>query len=290
MSEETSIGIVDLAEEYLNSLDGGDEPEGDAEEVHEEVRYWEEQVSEFEEGTSMHEMALVERDKWREKLEAIEARGERREELKSELLTRASTEFAPQGDWLETSVIKALSHAFYGQKHERLFIGEYCLPEDQGEMSKRDMVTSAKTVHTLARDSVGEEDEVAEVWDALDTDTRQSIARVLARHQDPLSSSRISDELGEDGPNDPAANIRMMRGNLDIEPFHGSERGYTLTLAGRYVMEQFGPDLDESEGEADSEVIDTESVTGIEEPSDDRSDKREEAGKEVDLSSFDVQE
>lgn len=289
MGEDLPNDLVDLAEEYLDSLDGGDEAEGDAEEVREELEYWEQQVREFEEGTAMHEMAVGERDKLREKLEAIDARGERREELRSQLLTRACTEFAPQGDWLETAVIKALSHAFHGQQHERLFIGEVCLPDDQDEMSKRDMVAVAKTVHSLARDSVGDEADVAEIWDTLNTDTRLSIAEVLAKHQEPLSSGQISDELGEDGPNDPGANIRMLRGSLDIEPFYGSDRGYTLTLAGRYVLEKYGPDLDDSEDEAEAQADTKVSDTEVE-PSDDTSNNQEETRKDVDLSSFDVRE
>lgn len=295
MGENPSTNIAGLAEEYLDSLDDGEGAEGNAVEAREEFEYWEGQVDEFEEGTVMHEMAVEERDDWREKRDAINARGERREELRTELLTKASTEFAPCGEWVETTVIKALSHAFYGQQHERLFVEEFCLPDDQDEMSKRDMVTAAKTVHTLTRDALGDQDDVAEIWDTLDTDTRLSIAQALARHQEPLSSGQISDELGEDGPNDPGANIRDLRGKLDIEPFYGSGRGYTLTLAGRHVLEKYGPDLADSEEETDvqaeSNASDTESSSELEEElSDDTSSKQEEKRKEVDLSSFDVRE
>lgn len=295
MSEEPPTDIVDLADEYLDSLEGGGVSEGNAEEIREELEYWEQQVDAFKKGTAMHEMAVGERDEWREKMEAIDARGERREKLRTELLTRASTEFVPDGDWLKATVIKAMSHAFHGHQHEKMFLGEFCLPDDQDKLSKRDMVTAAKTIHTLARDSIGDEDELTEIWDALNTDTRLSIAQVLARHQEPMSSSQISGELGEDGPSDPGANIRYLRGNLDIEPFHGSDRGYTLTLAGRYVLEKYGPDIADSEDETDAQAdikgSDTESSSETEDDaSDETSDKQEETKKEVDLSAFDVRE
>lgn len=320
MSEELPTDIVELAEEYLESLDGGDDVEGNLEEVRGNLEYWEQQVEEFEEGTAMHEMAVGERDEFREKLEAIDARGERRERLRSELLTRASTEFAPQGGWLETVVIRALSHAFHGQQFERLFLDEFCLPDDQDGMSKRDMVTVAKTVHTLARDAYGDEDQIAEVWDALNTKARLPIAQVLARHSDPMSSGSISDELGEEGPNDPGSNIRELRGRLDIEPFYGSNRGYTLTLPGRYVLRAYGPDMaksldtvaidgragpDEGEAEAQAEAAEDSAEEGeagrdeVEDEPDpvqsegasaDDDNGQEESKGEVDLSSFEIRE
>jgi hypothetical protein len=83
MDEELPTDIVELAGEYLDSLDGGAGAEGDAEEVGENLEYWEHQVEEFEKGTAMHEMAVGERDEWQEKLEAIDAQGERREELRT---------------------------------------------------------------------------------------------------------------------------------------------------------------------------------------------------------------
>lgn len=295
MGEEPLTDIVDLAEEYLDSLDDGEGAEGDADEVHEELEYWEQQVEEFDEGTAMYEMAVGERNEWREKLEAIDARGERREELRTELLTRASTEFAPQGDWLETTVIKALSHAFHGQQHEQLFVGAFCLPDDQNDMTKRDMVTVAKTVHMLAKDVLGEQDQVAEIWGALDTSARLPIAQVLAKHMEPLSSGAISDEIGEGGPPDPGSNIRELRGKLDIEPFYGSNRGYTLTLAGRHVLEKYGPEIPRVEVEMDTTASPEESEAEVssdteEAPQGDTNDVQEEKKKEVDLSTFDVQE
>ena len=233
MSDEVPDDIVTLAEEYLNSIDEGITE--DVEEVREELEYWEDQVDEFNEGTPMYEMAVEERDERCERLETVEAKGERCEEFRNELLTRASTEFVPRGEWLERAVVEALSQALTGQRWEQLLVDGFSLPGDADDISKRDMVPVAKTVHALALDAIGSDDRIVGLWNKLDTDTQLSIMRILAGHEGSLSSGEISDKLGENGTDSPGANIRYLRGEVDIDPYYSTSDGYTLSLAGRYV-------------------------------------------------------
>jgi len=297
MNDGLPEDVVTLAKEYLDSLRDEDGINDDLEEAEEEIEYWEEQIEEFEEGTPMHEMAVEERDGWREKIEAIDTREKRREEFSEELLTRASTEFAPQDDWLNEVVIEALSHALIGRRQERILVEGFKIPEDRDELSKRDMVEVAKTVQALAKDAVGEDDRMTKLWEQIDTETQRTITRVLDRHQKALPASRISDEIGEDGTDNPGSNIRYLRGEVDIQPYYSTNDGYALSLAGRYVWREYGPGETKPE---DTAVTDEQDGTGenendgVPQTGDEGvksgNDASGEAGNEVDLSSFDVQE
>jgi len=300
MTDELPDDIVALAEEYLDIIDSGDTTEN-VEESRAELKYWEEQVTEFEEGTPMYEMAVEERDKWREEVEAVESQGEYREELRTELLTRASTEFAPQGKWLEPSVVEALSKILIGRRREQLLIDDFRLPRDAEDMTKRDLVSVAKTVHALSLDARGEDDRIAELWDKLNTDTQLSIITVLAGQEEPLSSSEISEGVGEEGTDSPGANIRYLRGEVEIDPYYSTSNGYTLSLAGRYVWMEYGEDfpesqgseIDESQTESDKDKQETTSENdeaGEETSTDENKSDTKDSDSEMDLSSFEIQE
>lgn len=298
MSDGLSDDIVTVAEEYLDSLEGGGDSEVDPDEAREELEYWEEQVGEFEEGTVMNEMVVGERNEWREKLEAVDALDERREELRVELLTRASTEFAPQGEWLEPAVVEALSYALVGRRQEQLLVDRYRLPTDAEEFSKREMVGVAKTIQALAGDAVGADDGIADLWEALDTETQRSVAGVLVKYQVPLSSGEISDEVGEDGTDSPGSNIRYLRGQVDIQPYYSTNDGYTLSLAGRYVWMEYGPETPEAEptpedgGENQAQGIPEDGKTEADRDADEaaRTCGEQEETVKVDLSSFEIRE
>ena len=299
MSDEVPDDIVTLAEEYLSSIDEGTAE--DVEEVREELEYWEDQVDEFKEGTPMYEMAVEERDERCERLETVEAKGERSEEFREELLTRASTEFVPRGEWLEHAVVEALSQALTGQRRERLLVGEFSLPGDADDISKRDMVPVAKTVHALALDAVGGDDRITRLWNKLDTDTQLSIMRILAGHEGSLSSGEISDKLGENGTDSPGANIRYLRGEVDIVPYYSMSDGYTLSLAGKYMWMEYGrnpsePDADDTgngqaalDDDAEQAASDRDEASdGTSSSEDDRVEK--DSSDDMDLSSFEIQE
>lgn len=300
MSDEMSDDIVNLAKEYLDSLDQDSTVEN-LQEVKGEIEYWEEQVEEFEKGTAMHEMAVEKLDDWREKLEAFEARGERREELRDELLSWASTEFAPHGERLQPLVFEALSHALTNRRRQRLLVGGFSLPDDIDDMSAKDMVSAAKTVHAVTKDAIEDEDRISELWDKLNTDTRLPIVRVLGENEDTLSSGEISEKLGEGGTDNPGANIRKVRGVVDFDPFHSTGNGYTLSLVGRYLWNEYGEDLPETEknnnGDGQEQIDKDEQETdgqsdeeGEVVASDEEDDRSEKTDDEVDLSSFEVRE
>jgi hypothetical protein len=155
------------------------------------------------------------------------------------------------------------------------------------------MVPVAKTVQAVAGDAVGEDDRVASLWDKLDTDTQRSVAGVLAKRREVMSASEISEEIGPDGTDSPGSNIRYLRGQVDIQPYFSTDDGYSLSLAGRYVWREYGPDLPEAEApkaaddEADSGEDGAETV---EESSKDPDGGSEEGSEEVDLSTFEVRE
>jgi hypothetical protein len=288
MSDNGQKELTDLAEEYLESLDSN--PGETLEELCEELKYWKDQVGEFEEGTPMHDMAVEERNKAQEQLDAIEAKGERCDELRNELLTRVSKDFAPQGEWLESTVIEALSHTLTGHRRGRLLVGEHTLPDDADELSRRKMVPVAKTVHALAEDAIENDERIAELWDKLDTDTQCSILGVLARYEEPISSGKISDELGEDRTDSPGANIRYLRGEVEIDPYRSTDKGYALTLAGRYVWKEYGPDTRESADNGDGQEAGTEEVAADGEEETTAAEESAESVGDVDLSSFEIQD
>lgn len=190
------------------------------------------------------------------------------------------------------------------QRQEQLLVGNYSLPRDIDDLSKRNMVDAAKTIHAVAGDAVEEDDRVSGLWDALDTDTRRSITGILAGHNGTLSADEISEELGEDGTDRPGSNIRKVRHAVDIQPYHSSSDGYTLSLAGRYVWTRYGPATpepamryrgdvgDEAEGDrvenegqssVDEEIAETESDQAYTQQSRDTE-------REVNLSNFEIRE
>jgi hypothetical protein len=288
MSDDRPENLSELAEEYLQSLEFV--PSKDSEKLREELEYWEEQVQDFEEETPMHEMAIEERDEVQEQLDAMESKGKRYEELRTELLTRASREFAPHGEWLDPNAIEALSHALTGRRMGRLLVGGHNLPEDADEMSKREMVPVAKTVHALAEDAIGNNERVDALWDTLNTETQCSILGVLARYEESISSGEISDKLGEDGTNSPGANIRRLKGEVEIKPYHSTDEGYTLTLAGRYVWKQYGPDTEDLISDADGNESGSERETEDQGEEESGNNKSGNSTSDVDLSSFEMKE
>lgn len=292
MNEDIPDDLSELADVYLSTLDA--DPGGASKELHEDLQYWEEQVEEFEEGTPMHEMAVEERDKVQKRIDEIETKGNRREELGTELLTKASKEFAPQENWLKVNVIKALTHALTGQQMDQLIVGEHTLPEANDELSKREMVEVAKTVHALARDASRSDERIAELWSKLDTDTQQSILGVLANHGEPLSANSISEKLGEDGTDSPGSNIRYLRSETEIDVYRSSESGYTLTLAGSYLWNEYGEDMPELQDDMEKQETETED-TELEKEEDEKegsspADEPSESSESVDLSSFEIKE
>jgi hypothetical protein len=290
MTEETPDDITKLAQEYLNSLEGD---EDGLEGLQEELEYWKQQVDEFEDGTPMHEMAVEERDERRERIGTVRDQGEQLNTLQDELLERASSEFAPRDEWMELQVVRALSHALTGRKLDRIIIGGRSLPDDATEMTKREMVNIAKMIHTLAGDAAGDTDEMTEFWSDL-TDTHRSIISALSSHRDTLSSGEISDEIGDEGTDSPGANIRYLRNQSDLDPYHSTDDGYTLSLLGRYVWLEYGLPEQESTEDSESSQDDqtaTEATTAEDSTSKESEPKKHEDGnKDVDLSSFEIKE
>jgi hypothetical protein len=290
VSDGVPEDIEELAREYLESL-GTDNEAADPEEAREELEYWQEQVDEFAEGSPMHEMAVEERDDAREALDVLDSQDERREALREAFLQRAAMEFAPKGGWLTLDVLKALSHALTGTRREELLVGEFRLPVDGPELSKREMVTVAKTVQAVASDATGDDERIAAVWDTLDTDTRISIARALVNEDGPLPSGRISDKLGEDGTDNPGANIRYLKKQTEIMPFFSSDDGYALSLVGRYLLSEYAPDVDEAGNDEDEDE-----ASGVEESGDEpladevQTDDEQDKTADLDLSSFQVRD
>ncbi|MDH5020352.1 hypothetical protein [Halobacterium rubrum] len=249
MSEEFPEDVVELAEEYLDACNGDAASRTD--EVQEELEYWQEQADEFEEGTPMHEMAVEERDEFQERLEKISEQGERRSELRTELLTRTSKEFAPQGDWIDETVISALTHALLSERRDRILIGDHAIPEDTDSLSKKDMVTIAKNVHVVAEHAVDSNETIDEVWEKMSTDKVLPITRTIARSDSPLSAGGISEKLGEDGPDDPGANLRYVITSSEYHPYYREDGEWTFSLLGEYTSREFGLETVEAEPETE---------------------------------------
>lgn len=242
MSEEVPDALVELAEAYLSSLDSDD---ADDEEIEEGLEYWQGQVKEFEEGTPMYEMAVEERERFEERYEEISTIGEWRKRLRTELLTRSSTEFAPKGDWLHDSVVSALTHALTGREQNSILLGDHSLPDDGEELSKREMVTVAKNVHAAANDAVGSNDFLDEVWEMMSTTERYPISRVLARECSLMRSGDITSELDDEATDNPGANLRYVLNSSEFYPYYRESGAWTLSLVGEYLWQTRGPNTAE---------------------------------------------
>jgi hypothetical protein len=259
MTDDLPEGIVELAKAYLESHDG-DETTDDESEIEENLEYWQEQVEEFEEGTAMYEMAVEERDSYQEKYDEISEQDERRSELRDELLTRASSEFAPQEDWMSETVISALTHAIIGQQRDRILIGNYSLPDDADELSKRGMVAVAKNVHAVAEDIVASNGSLDEVWKMMSTDKRYPITKILAEEKELVSSGDISAQLDDDGTDNPGANLRYVLNSAEYYPYYREDGDWRLSLLGEFAWQTRGPDdVEDDESSHDSEETDQQS-------------------------------
>ena len=259
MTNDLPEGIVELAKAYLESHDSDDTPD-DESDIEENLEYWQEQVEEFEEGTPMYEMAVEERDNYQQRYNEISEQDKRRSELRDELLTRASSEFAPQGDWMNETVISALTHAIVGQQRDRILIGDHCLPGDADELSKREMVTVAKNVHAVAKDIVASNGSLDEVWEMMSTDKRYPITRVLAEEKELVSSGNISAQLDDDGTDNPGANLRYVLNSAEYYPYYREDGDWRLSLLGEFAWQTRGPDdVEDDESNHDSEETDQQS-------------------------------
>jgi len=245
MSKELSEDVVELSEEYLDTCNG--DIGSRTEEIQQELEYWQEQVDEVEEGTPIHEIAVGERDEFREQLEEISGREERQSELRAELLNRASKEFVPQEDWIEEPVISALRHALLGKRGNRILIGDYAIPEDADGLSKKDIVTIAKNVHAVAEHAIDSNETIEAVWEKMNTNKIFPISRTIARSDKPLSAGDIGEKLGEDGPDDPGANLRYVITSSEYHPYYREHGDWTFSLLGEYAWREFGPETGEEE-------------------------------------------
>lgn len=252
MTDEPPEGIVELANAYLE-VHGSDDTADDETEIEENMEYWQEQVEEFEEGTPMYEIAVEERDKYREKYNEISEQGDRRTRIRNELLTRASSEFAPQGDWMNEAVISALTHAITGQQQDRILIGDYSLPGDADELSKREMVTVAKNVHAVAEDIIESNGSLDEVWDMMSTDKRYPITKILAQEGSLVGSDDISDQLDDDETDNPGANLRYVLNSAEYYPYYREDGDWRLSLLGEFAWQMHGPDDIEEDDSSDKE-------------------------------------
>lgn len=262
MTDDLPEGIVELAQAYLESHDSDDTTD-DGSEIVENLDYWREQVEEFEEGTPMYEMAVEERDNYQEKYDKLSELDERRSELRDELLTRASSEFAPQEDWMNETVIFALTHAIIGEQRDRILLGEYSLPDDADELSKREMVRVAKNLHAVAEDVIASDGSLDEVWEMMSTDTRYPITKILADEMELVSSGDISAQLADGETDNPGANLRYVLNSAEYYPYYREDGDWRLSLLGEFAWRTRGPaDVEDGESSQDSDETDQESSLG----------------------------
>ncbi|GAA0676215.1 hypothetical protein ACFQDG_01905 [Natronoarchaeum mannanilyticum] len=249
MTDEVPGDLIELSETYLDLFGGSDVDEV---EVEEDLEYWQEQVNEFEEGTPMYEMAVGERDKLKERFEELSTQEERHEQFRTELLTRSSTEFAPQNDWLHESVISALSLALTGKKSEKILIGDHSLPDDADTLSKKEMVAIAKNIHAVSKHAIDSSDIIEELWEKMSTNERAPITEILAQEGSLISSGDISDQLDKDATDNPGANLRYVLNSSEYYPYYREAGAWTLSLVGEYVWQKYG-DVSEEENDENAE-------------------------------------
>lgn len=243
MSEEVPENPLELTEEYLNLQNG--ENDTDVDEVEKKRDYWEDQIDVFKQNTPMHEMAVEERDKFQTKLDDVSNQREQRSRLRSELLSLVSTGFAPQGDWMNKTVVSAVTHALVGKRYGQILIGDYAIPKDTDDLSKRNIVTIAKTVQTVAAHAAGSNEAIRDVWDKMSTDTVLPITRTIARSESPLTAGEISKKVNDEGPDSPGANLRYYINSSEYHPYYRENGKWSFSLLGEYAWKEFGPECTE---------------------------------------------
>jgi hypothetical protein len=246
--------IKDLSQKYIElSKDDGDaQKDDDIGSLKDEMEKWKEKMSELDEEDRLHDIAENKYQEAKQKMQELEENREQLKEVQQELLRRIADRFVPQDEWLDNDTIKAVNKVLTGRTGEVIHVNDEEIdssystePEEIFEISER--------VRRLAKDKLGDTDEVKEFWDKFKGQKKFEPFEVLATTGKSLSREEIADKIDRDvSKGQVGANVRSTVNQTEFNPYD-RQGSYSLSLTGEYMKEHF------MDIESDKESTETES-------------------------------
>jgi hypothetical protein len=248
--------IVELAEEYLDLIVGEGTATGsderDLEELKEEVEHWDRELKSLDEDDELYAIGVEERDNLKQRIEERNQTEKRREQIRQELVERTASEFVARDQWLDTSVIKAITHELSGDAREEILVDEYCLPG--AELDNKSLFAVSRNIRAVASHMNSSDERMSKLWDSIDGTRQYPIMKVLFDSAELLGPSGIADEIqDEDRDRRHIGDALGKMRERQYHPYFRGDDGYALSLIGEYVWKEFGPDVKEDSEESSIE-------------------------------------
>ncbi|RCU44449.1 hypothetical protein DU504_17045 [Haloplanus salinus] len=248
--------IVELAEEYLDLIVGEEtdteSDERDLEELKEEVEQWNTELESLDEDDELYAIGVEERDNLKRRIEERNQTEKRREQIRQELVERTASEFVARDQWLDTSVIKAITYELLGEAREEILVDEYRLPD--AELDNKSLFAVSRNVRAVASHTNSSDERISNLWDSIDGTRQYPIVKVLFDSAELLGPSGIADEIqDEDRDRRHIADALGKMRDRQYHPYFRGDDGYALSLVGEYVWKEFGPDVKEDSEESSTE-------------------------------------
>jgi hypothetical protein len=248
--------IVEIAEGYLDLIVGEETDtkadEQDLEEIKEEVEQWNRELESLDEDDELYAIGVEERDNLKRRIKERNQTEKRREQIRQELVERTASEFIARDQWLDTSVIKAITHELLGEAREEILVGEYRLPG--AELDNKSLFTVSRNIRATASHANSADERITNLWGSIDGTRQYPIVEVLFDSAELLGPSGIAEIIqDEDWDRRHIGDALGKMMDRQYHPYFKGEDGYTLSLVGEYVWKEFGPDVKKDSEESFSE-------------------------------------
>ena len=233
--------IVELSEEFLElseRFESEDDEGKSLEELKEEREKWEERLSDKDENDPLYEMGREKLDELEEKIENYENSKERYNQVRQNLLRKISSEFVPKEEWIESEVIIALSKVLVGAERETIYINEREVNEDySGDVEE--IFEIAEAIRLLAKDKMGETDELETFWDKIKDQKKAVPLRAVAETEGYIKRKNIAEKLDNMDAQQVGNNVRSLIHQTDYNLYHRTDEGYGLSFLGEYLKKNY---------------------------------------------------
>lgn len=255
-ADAISEDIVELAEEYLDLIVGEEadtkSDKRDLEELKEEIDQWNRELESLDEDDELYAIGVEERDNLKRRIEERNQTEKRREQIRQKLLERTASEFVARDQWLDASVIKAITHELLGEAREEVLVDEYRLPG--AELDNKSLFAVSRNIRAAASHANSSDERISNLWDSIDGTRQYPIVEVLFDSAELLGPSGIADEIqDEDRDRRHIGDALGKMMDRQYHPYFRGDDGYALSLVGEYVWKAFGPDVKEDSEESSSE-------------------------------------
>lgn len=260
---ESSPDVETLAKEYLEGLDQGlnEKRRGELEDMLQSLKDRREQYVEQHGADSGIIQRLDQKiEEVETELEEFYGASEKIDELKTELLEVARERFELNDEWLNLTVLRALTHALYNEKDDFLHIDRVRLDDsvdimDIGEIDKIDL---EHTLLLMVEDQLGQTDTVRKRWERFSDSTYYLPFLVLAQEESATPEDVLS--IIDEGI-DRKDVKNWLEGPLykwdDLVPYYRVGDGeFALSTAGKYFAKNYAQSVEEvieDRGEATSD-------------------------------------